>query len=147
MEFAEVVDHPDQPGQYMTPEEHQTYMAEQEAEALKIKQEQKKKQERMVQDKLNVDAGLLERQARLQKALDPSLAHPASGASDSYVLTDGGITESNPWREDVEDRGLGSQEVHPAAYRVVTKNGQRATKLKELGNARYKDQDFFEGIR
>jgi hypothetical protein len=147
MEFAEVVDHPDQPGQYMTPEEHQTYMAEQEAEALKTKQEQKKKQERMVQDKLNVDAGLLERQARLQKALDPSLAHPASGASDSYVLTDGGITESNPWREDVEDRGLGSQEVHPAAYRVVTKNGQRATKLKELGNARYKDQDFFEGIR
>ena len=147
MEFAEVVDHPDQPGQYMTPEEHQTYMAEQEAEALKIKQEQKKKQERMVQDKLNVDAGLLERQAQLQKALDPSLAHPASGARDSYVLTDGGITESNPWREDVEDRGLGSQEVHPAAYRVVTKNGQRATKLKELGNARYKDQDFFEGIR
>ena len=136
MEFAEVVDHPDQPGQYMTPEELQTYMAE-----------QKKKEERMAQDKSNVDAGLLERQAQLQKALDPSLAHPASGASDSYVLADGGITESNPWREDVEDRGLGSQEVHPAAYRVVTKNGQRATKLKELGNARYKDQDFFEGIR
>ena len=78
-------------------------------------------------------------------ARNPCIAHPACGGSGDEG--GGGITESNPWREEVEDKGLGPEEVHPAAYRIVKKDGKRATRLKELGNARYKNQDFFEGIR
>eukprot|EP00605_Chrysophyceae_sp_TOSAG23-4_P000734 GSChrysophyteH1.ASY1.ANO1.819.1 assembled CDS len=41
----------------------------------------------------------------------------------------------------------GFHSVHPACVRVVEKDAARAASLKELGNARYKAQDFEEAIR
>ena len=145
MEFAEVLDHPDIPGEYLTPEEFAQYNAEKEEEVAAA---QKVQRERSEVSNSYEESDAVEREAQLVAALDPHVAHPASGARNSLPGSSSvGITESNPWREDVEDRGLGVDEVHPGAYKIVSKDGKRATRLKERGNARYKSQDFFEAIR
>ncbi len=144
MEFAEVHDHPDNPGEYLTEDELKAYLEEKESQAQKARQEEEQKTAKEKSD----DQDIHDRQAKIDQSLNPLIAHPASGSSSKNQASScGGITDSNPWREDVEDRGLSSLEVHPGAYRVVKKNSARATKLKELGNARYKNQDYFESIR
>jgi len=150
MEFAEVIDHPDIPGEYLTPTELTAYLEKKaiaKAQEEKLQQEQQKAAAIATAISTTYDqSDIEEREQQINASLNPCLAHPASGSRNTSN-TQGGVKDSNPWREDVEDRGLGPEEVHPSAYRTVTKDGKRATQLKELGNARYKSQDYYEGIR
>ena len=145
-----MVDHPDIAGEYLTPTELDAYLIDKAAKAaLEKKLEEEKKAAYIKASTLlttHEASDATERDAQIAVSLDPCVAHPACGARGSPDAS-GGVSDSNPWREDVEDRGLGPEEVHPGAYRVVTKSGKRATQLKELGNARYKSSDFYEGIR
>ena len=142
MEFTEVVDHPDKPGQYLTPAELETYL--------------KKKQEEQAERAAAAAAAAAAARSTDASttfgtnAGDVCTVHPAaaaSGLSPEGRIDEDVLTCSHPWLDDMIELGLGSETIHPGAVRVVAKSAGRAEELKALGNARYKAGDFFEAIR
>jgi tetratricopeptide (TPR) repeat protein len=76
-----------------------------------------------------------------------SSAAAAAAASAESDVGASVLTSGQPWMDDMQELGLGSESIHPGAIRVVVKNAGRAAELKAQGNARYKAGDFFEAIR
>ena len=140
MEFTEVVDHPDRPGEYLTP-------AELEADWSEKQEEQAKAQKESSVCGGGTEVGATSvHPASLGRRVDPPTGDDAEfraeGVGEVNVLA-----SSRPWLNDMIERGLGSEAIHPGAIRVVAKDAARAAKLKALGNERYKAGDFFEAIR
>ncbi len=159
MEFAEVVDHPDKPGEYLTPTELEAYV-------LAKREQQKIHEQAAAQALASADSGggtaltasaSSVHPASMGRGKDPRSGSEGGGNSSSLSAAeaeaaesdDGGsvLTTSQPWLDDMVERGLGSESIHPGAIRVVAKNAGRAAELKAQGNARYKAGDYFEAIR
>lgn len=140
MEFVEVVDHPDKPGEYLTPDELKGYLEKKTQEEAAVVSPTKNA---VGQSPRSTHPASLGSNKQNPKSSDSEKA----GSLESEGFDANVLTSSNPWLDDMNECGLGAESIHPGAIRVAEKNPTRAAELKALGNTRYKAGDYFEAIR
>ena len=135
-----VVDHPDRPGEYLTPAELEAYLSEKQEEQAKAQKESS-----VCGGGTEVGATSVH-PASLGRRVDPPTGDDAEfraeGVGEVNVLA-----SSRPWLNDMIERGLGSGGDSSWGNSGRSEGRGAGCKLKALGNERYKAGDFFEAIR